>query len=72
MKTRDSKFGKALVLETSEASGGYVLGFRLDEKLDEAFKEIESLWKVYMQNPVFGVECTFEDAENDISKVTIP
>lgn len=71
MKTRDSKFGKALVLETSELSGGYVLGFRLDEKLDEAFSEITQLWKVYMANPTFGVECTFED-EEELEKVTIP
>lgn len=72
MKTRESKFGKALVLETSELSGGYVLGFRLDEKLDEALEEITSLWKVYMTNPTFGVECTFEDAEDNIENVTVP
>ena len=35
IRIRDSKFGLALVLETSQQSGGYVLGFRIDpvEKL---------------------------------------
>ena len=39
VRIRDSKYGMALVLETSDFSGGYVLGFRV-EKLEEAFKEI--------------------------------
>ena len=35
IKVRDSKFGHALVVETTPRSGGYVLGFRVDpyEKL---------------------------------------
>lgn len=34
---RDSKFGHALVVETTPSSGGYILGFRVDpkEKLSE-------------------------------------
>lgn len=39
VRIRDSKYGMALVLETSDFSGGYVLGFRV-EKLEEAYKEI--------------------------------
>jgi Bardet-Biedl syndrome 5 protein len=34
VRVRDSKYGTALVLETSDFSGGYVLGFKVDEKLD--------------------------------------
>lgn len=30
VRVRDSKYGTALVLETSEFSGGYVLGFRVE------------------------------------------
>ncbi|CAG0895607.1 unnamed protein product [Darwinula stevensoni] len=57
VKLRDSKFGMALVLETSEVSGGYVLGFRLDpmEKMKEVQKEISALFRAFSQNPVFGV-----------------
>ncbi|XP_066968742.1 Bardet-Biedl syndrome 5 protein homolog isoform X2 [Macrobrachium rosenbergii] len=63
VKVRESKFGLALVIESSEASGGYVLGFRIDpvEKLHEVHKEISSLFNVYSQCPVFGVEFIVQD-----------
>jgi hypothetical protein len=43
-----SKFGLALVVETSLASGGYVLGFKLEprETLDYVHKELSSLLQV--------------------------
>ena len=58
MKIRESKFGKALVVETCKASGAYVLGFRIDpaERLQEVFQEISSLHQVFSENPVFGVK----------------
>ena len=58
MKLKDSKFGKALVIESSELSGGYILGFRIDpaERLEEITKEIISLHKTYSESPIFGVE----------------
>ena len=48
VRTRESKFGPALVVESTEASGGYVLGFRIDpkEKLMEVYKELCSLFQV--------------------------
>ncbi|XP_050712924.1 Bardet-Biedl syndrome 5 protein homolog isoform X2 [Eriocheir sinensis] len=63
VKVRESKFGMALVVESSEASGGYVLGFRIDpaEKLHEIHKEISALYTVYSQCPVFGVEFVLQD-----------
>jgi Bardet-Biedl syndrome 5 protein len=48
VKTRDSKFGNALVLETTEISGGYILGFRVNTNLDDIYNEINSLFKVYL------------------------
>ncbi len=58
VKIRESKFGLALVLETTSQSGGYVLGFKIDPKetLDYVFKEINSLWQVYAKAPIYGVE----------------
>jgi hypothetical protein len=43
-----AKFGIALVVETSQQSGGYVLGFKVDprETLDYVHKEISSLLQV--------------------------
>lgn len=63
VKVRESKFGMALVVESCEASGGYVLGFRIDpiEKLHEVHKEISALYSVYSQCPVFGVEYVVQD-----------
>ena len=48
----------ALVLESSELSGGYILGFRIDpvEKLQEIQKEIASLHKLYSSTPIFGIQ----------------
>lgn len=50
------------MLETSEFSGGYVLGFKV-EQLEEVYTEVLNLFKTYSQNPIFGVEVTFEDSE---------
>jgi len=63
IKVRDSKFGHALVIETSPRSGGYILGFRVDpyDKLTEVFKEIRTLHEVYSQNPIFGIKFNLED-----------
>lgn len=36
IKVRDSKYGTALVIETSEFSGGYILGFRV-ENVEEVY-----------------------------------
>lgn len=58
VRLRESKFGMALVIESSELSGGYILGFRIDpiEKLQEIQKEIGSLHKLYSSTPIFGIE----------------
>ena len=60
---RESKFGMALVIESSEISGGYILGFRIDpmEKLQEIQNEIASLHKLYSATPIFGVEYETKD-----------
>ncbi|RZB40278.1 DUF1448 domain containing protein [Asbolus verrucosus] len=58
IKVRDSKFGTALVVTSTEISGSYILGFRVDpeEKLNNLYKELISLHSIYKNNPVFGVE----------------
>jgi len=73
IRVRDSKFGRALVVETSPKSGGYVLGFRLDpaDKLEEIYKEITSLYQVYSVNPIFGVDYTEEDKTPSLEDVRI-
>jgi len=63
VKIRDSKFGTVLVIETTESSGGYLLGFRIDpeEKLQSSYKEISSLFSVYGNSPMFGVFYSSEE-----------
>ena len=36
------------------------------------FDEMASLFNTYTTNPVFGVQCQFEETETNIDKVTIP
>ncbi|CAN0410169.1 unnamed protein product [Ascophyllum nodosum] len=58
IRIRDSKFGPALVVETSKNSGGYILGFRLDpkEQLERVRQELSSLHEVHAANPILGVD----------------
>ena len=46
VKIRESKYGMAMVLETSDFSGGYVLGFKVDQ-LEEVYTEVSNLFKTY-------------------------
>uniref|UniRef100_A0A0K0DSM7 Bardet-Biedl syndrome 5 protein homolog n=1 Tax=Strongyloides stercoralis TaxID=6248 RepID=A0A0K0DSM7_STRER len=57
-RIRDSKFGLALVIETSIQSGDYILGFRVDsfEKLESISKSIQVLHRAYVDKPIFGVQ----------------
>jgi hypothetical protein len=57
-RIRESKFGPALVMETSIQSGEYILGFRIDpeERLDAVCKEVQSFHAAYLAAPVFGVQ----------------
>ncbi|TNN03040.1 hypothetical protein fugu_000069 [Takifugu bimaculatus] len=73
IRIRDSKFGLALVIESSRQSGGYVLGFKIDpaEKLQDALKEINSLHKVYSANPIFGVEFEMEEKPKPLEELTV-
>ena len=47
VRIRESKYGTALVLETSEFSGGYVLGFKVEE-FEAVFSEINKLFQTYI------------------------
>ncbi|KAH7700687.1 Bardet-Biedl syndrome 5-like protein [Aphelenchoides avenae] len=64
-RVRDSKFGYALVVETSVQSGEYILGFRVDpeEKLETVCKSIQALHSAYVASPIFGVQFSKEKAE---------
>lgn len=71
---RNSKFGKALVMETMTRAGGYILGFRIDpvERLNALHKELSSLFKAYRTNPVFGVEYAVEAETPELNELMKP
>uniref|UniRef100_A0A1I7TMJ9 Bardet-Biedl syndrome 5 n=1 Tax=Caenorhabditis tropicalis TaxID=1561998 RepID=A0A1I7TMJ9_9PELO len=66
-RIRESKFGMALVLETTSSSGEYVLGFRIDppELLQTLLKSIQSLHKAHLLKPIFGVSYKSEPRKDD-------
>ncbi|CAH8555529.1 unnamed protein product [Schistosoma bovis] len=55
--TRKSKFGEALVIQTTRQAGSYLLGFRIDprERLNKVAKQLGSLHSIYWKNPVLGI-----------------
>ncbi|KAK0420806.1 hypothetical protein QR680_014901 [Steinernema hermaphroditum] len=66
-RIRDSRFGYALVIETSLHSGEYVLGFRIDpeNRLQAICKTIQILQRAYLKKPNFGVQYVKEVVVNE-------
>ncbi|KAJ8672904.1 hypothetical protein QAD02_004165 [Eretmocerus hayati] len=62
INVRSSKFGPTLVITSTETSGSYILGFRVDplDKLYSLHKELISLNAAYHKSPILGIEYTFE------------
>uniref|UniRef100_A0AC35UH17 Bardet-Biedl syndrome 5 protein homolog n=1 Tax=Rhabditophanes sp. KR3021 TaxID=114890 RepID=A0AC35UH17_9BILA len=73
-KIRDSKFGLALVLESSIQSGDYILGFRMDphERLHEVSKMIQAMHQSFISQPIFGVHYNKERQETPPPEVVVP
>jgi Bardet-Biedl syndrome 5 protein len=74
VKLRESKFGKALVLETFARAGGYILGFRIDpvDRLAAVAQEVQTLHKLFSTNPVFGVDFTLEEVAPTVNQLLQP
>ena len=73
VKVRDSKFGQALVVETSQRCGGYILGFRVDpaDQLQKVFQEVQSLHRIFAATPVFGIDFSNEEKAAPIEQLTV-
>lgn len=74
VKLRESKFGKALVIETFARAGGYILGFRIDpvERLVNVSQEVQTLHKLFSTSPIFGVDFTIEEVAPSIQQLLQP
>ncbi|CAM9551618.1 unnamed protein product [Ectocarpus sp. 4 AP-2014] len=73
IRVRESKFGPALVVETSVHSGGYILGFRLDpaDQLERVHQELSSLHQVHAADPILGVDFEEEDSPPAMESRTV-
>mgnify|MGYP002883336526 FL=1 len=62
LKTTSTKFGPVLVVMTTQISGGFTLGFRIDpqEKMDDVYKELSSVWAIFSKKPLLGINCNFD------------
>ena len=73
VRVKESKFGKALVVETQPRCGGYILGFKIHppEKLDGVLDEILSLFNLFSKAPIFGVDFHKEEAAPSLEQLTV-
>ncbi|MBN3287107.1 BBS5 protein, partial [Polyodon spathula] len=64
IKIRDSKFGLALVIESSQ---------QIDplEKLQDAVKEINSLHRVHSASPIFGMDYEMEEKPPPLEELAV-
>lgn len=74
IRVRESKFGRALVLETFAKAGGYILGFRVDpqDRIAEVYQEINSLFQIYSTTPIFGVDFSVEAETPNLDQLLTP
>eukprot|EP00617_Octactis_speculum_P018719 CAMPEP_0185754070 /NCGR_PEP_ID=MMETSP1174-20130828/12728_1 /TAXON_ID=35687 /ORGANISM="Dictyocha speculum, Strain CCMP1381" /LENGTH=259 /DNA_ID=CAMNT_0028432137 /DNA_START=46 /DNA_END=825 /DNA_ORIENTATION=+ len=72
LRIRESRFGRAFVIEVCPKAGGYILGFRIDpaEKLEQVFNEVQAVHQFHLSEPIFGVE--FEEEPNPVEQTKIP
>ena len=73
VRVRTSKFGPALVVETRQSTGGYLLGFRVDphERLDEVYMTLQTLYRVYAENPIYGIVYNIESTPQTLQTLKV-
>ena len=60
MKKKDTNLGPTVIIETVKLCGSFTLTFR-SEKSDEIASEINRLFRLYVENPVLGLEVNVQD-----------
>jgi Bardet-Biedl syndrome 5 protein len=73
LKVRNSKFGAALVVETSQASGGYILGFHISplEQLTNIAIEVNNICAAYYRHPDFGIRSEVVAPQKSLAELTV-
>ena len=72
-RIRDTKFGTALVLEAFARSGGYILGFRLENQSvsQQVLEEVQGHMHVSAGAPEFGLDFVVEEEAPPIDKLLV-
>ena len=71
---KQTKFGQALVIETYQRTGGYVLGFRIDpaDRLGDVCSELRALHASFGMNPNFGITFKIENETPNLEQLVVP
>ena len=71
---KQTKFGQALVIETYQRTGGYILGFRIDpiDRLGDVCSELKALLEAFGMNPNFGVTFKIENEAPNLEQLIVP
>lgn len=67
----ESKYGNAIVLVTSESSGGFTLGFRIDpaSRIADLVKLLRSIWFAFLDHPIFGMDPVLTTTTDSLTAV---
>lgn len=69
IKTKDSKAGKLLLVETNKFIGGNNFAFKFPDQLDTYCSDLNSIWKKSIDMPMFGVDLALQSLiSEDIAK----
>ena len=71
IKKKDMAMGATILIETSKISGNFTLSFRGD-KSDEIGSEINRLFRMYVENPILGLEISIEPPQNPVEPSSQP
>lgn len=64
-------YGEVLCFETTAFTGNCVLMFRSDGKTTEIHSELNRLLRIYLENPVLGVEVSRSAVQPSVEEVTV-
>lgn len=63
IKRKDTNSGPNVIIETCKICGSFVLTFR-SEKADEVASEISRMFRLYVDNPILGLEINVQEVQN--------
>mmetsp|Transcript_27326 Transcript_27326/g.49152 ORF Transcript_27326/g.49152 Transcript_27326/m.49152 type:complete len:368 (-) Transcript_27326:256-1359(-) len=64
-------FGEVLCFETSAYTGNCLLMFRSENRTAEIHSELNRLLRIYLENPILGVEVTRSPVQPSVEEVTV-